>query len=165
MSDEHHAPTAAGMVAQEVGQTRTPPEFAEAEFERLIDELEHVLASASRVPFSRRLMIEEEQFLDIVDRMRVTVPDELRQARQIVRERDQLLETARKKIAHTLSEQGLLDVAQRERAKIIGEAESEAARIRAEADDYSRQVLLDLEERVGKALLIIQNGLEELGVT
>ena len=164
MSDEQRAQTADG-APSDIGQSRTPPEFAEAEFERLIDELEQILANASRVPFSRRLMIEEDDILDVIDRMRVAVPDEIRQARHIVRERDQLLESTKKKIAHTLSEQGLLEVAQRERAKIVGEAEAEASRIRAEADDYSRQVLLDLEERVGKALLIIQNGLEELGVT
>lgn len=148
-----------------VGEAPMPTEFAEAEFERLINELESLLTSANRVPFSRRLMLDEEQVLDIIDRMRVAVPEELRQARQIVRERDQLLETARKRIAVSLTEQGLLEVAQRERARIVGEAEAEAARIRSEADDYSRQVLLDLEERVGKALLVIQNGLEELGVS
>jgi cell division septum initiation protein DivIVA len=75
-----------------------------------------------------------------------------------------LIEATKKKIALSLSDQGLLEIAQRERARIIGEAEAEAARVRAEADDYSRQVLLDLEERVGKALTIIQNGLDELGV-
>jgi regulator of protease activity HflC (stomatin/prohibitin superfamily) len=142
----------------------SPPEYAEAEFERLINELEESLAAGGRVPFSRRLMIEEEKILDIIDRMRVAVPDELRQARQIVREREQLIEATKKKIALSLSDQGLLEIAQRERARIIGEAEAEAARIRAEADDYSRQVLLDLEERIGKALTIVQNGLDELGV-
>lgn len=147
-----------------VGQSQTPPEYAEAEFERLINELEESLAAGGRVPFSRRLMIEEEKILDIIDRMRVAVPDELRQARQIVREREQLIEATKKKIALSLSDQGLLEIAQRERARIIGEAEAEAARIRAEADDYSRQVLLDLEERIGKALTIVQNGLDELGV-
>ena len=147
-----------------VGQSQTPPEYAEAEFERLINELEESLAAGGRVPFSRRLMIEEEKILDIIDRMRVAVPDELRQARQIVREREQLIEATKKKIALSLSDQGLLEIAQRERARIIGEAEAEAGRIRAEADDYSRQVLLDLEERIGKALTIVQNGLDELGV-
>jgi len=147
-----------------VGQSQMPPEYAEAEFERLINELEESLAAGGRVPFSRRLMIEEEKILDIIDRMRVAVPDELRQARQIVREREQLIEATKKKIALSLSDQGLLEIAQRERARIIGEAEAEAARIRAEADDYSRQVLLDLEERIGKALTIVQNGLDELGV-
>lgn len=162
MNDEQ-AP--AEPVTEMIGEAPLPTEFAEAEFERLINELESLLTSANRVPFSRRLMLDEEQVLDIIDRMRVAVPEELRQARQIVRERDQLLETARKRIAVSLTEQGLLEVAQRERARIVGEAEAEAARIRSEADDYSRQVLLDLEERVGKALLVIQNGLEELGVS
>ncbi|HEY1014304.1 MAG TPA: hypothetical protein VGE07_16445 [Herpetosiphonaceae bacterium] len=155
-------PEAAG---DEIGQQAAPQEYVEAEFERLINELEDVLAGGGRVPFSRRLMIDEERVLDIIDRLRVAVPDELRQARQIVREREQLLDAAKRKIAVSLSEQGLLEMAQRERARIIGEAEAEAARVRAEADDYSRQVLLDLEDRVGKALTVIQNGLDELGVT
>lgn len=147
-----------------VGQTLEPREYAEAEFERLINELEEALAGGGRVPFSRRLMVDEERMLDIIDRMRVAVPDELRQARQIVREREQLIEATKRKIAITLSDQGLLEIAHRERARIIGEAETDAARVRAEADDYSRQVLLDLEERIGKALTVVQNGLDELGV-
>lgn len=154
----------AQQVEEGVGQVPQPPEYAEAEFERLINDLEEALAAGGRVPFSRRLMVDEERILDIIDRMRVAVPDELRQARQVVREREQLIEATKKKIALSLSDQGLLEIAQRERARIIGEAEAEAARVRAEADDYSRQVLLDLEERVGKALTIIQNGLDELGV-
>ncbi len=163
MSDEFSAVDATD--ADEIGQSPAPREYAEAEFERLINELEQLLTGANRVPFSRRLMVDEEQILDIIDRMRVAVPDELRQARQIVREREQIIDSAKKKIAQSLSEQGMLEIAQRERARIVGEAEAEATRIRAEADDYSRQVLLDLEERVGKALMVIQNGLEELGVT
>ena len=83
-------------ITEMVGEAPMPTEFAEAEFERLINELENLLTSANRVPFSRRLMLDEELVLDIIDRMRVAVPEELRQARQIVRERDQLLETARK---------------------------------------------------------------------
>jgi vacuolar-type H+-ATPase subunit H len=151
--------------AEAIGQDAAPQEYAEAEFERLINELEEALAAGSRVFFSRRLMVDEERLLDIIDKLRVSVPDELRQARQVVREREQLLDTARRKANDSLSEQGLLEIAKRERARIIGEAEAEAARVRAEADDYSRQVLLDLEDRVGKALTIIQNGLDELGVT
>ncbi|MBP8251257.1 MAG: hypothetical protein KAX40_02755 [Herpetosiphon sp.] len=147
-----------------VGQAQQPREYAEAEFEKLINELEDVLAQAGRVPFSRRLMVDEEHILSIIDRMRVAVPDELRQARQIVREREQLIEATKKKIALTLSEQGLLEIAQRERGRIVGEAEAEANRVRAEADDYARQVLLDLEEKIGKSLTIIQNGLDQLGV-
>lgn len=148
-----------------IDEQPAPAEYLEAEFERLLNTLEETLAAGSRVPFSRRLMVDEQQILDLIDRLRVAAPDELRQARQIVHQRDQLIEATKRKIAASLSEQGLLEMAQRERARIIGEAEAEAGRVRAEADDYSRQVLLDLEERVGKALTIIQNGLDELGVT
>ncbi|HBW50544.1 MAG TPA: hypothetical protein DEF47_11625 [Herpetosiphon sp.] len=116
------------------------------------------------MPLTSRLMIDEKQVFDIIDRMRVAVPNELRQARQIVRERDQLIEATKKKIAITLSEQGMLEIAQRERSRIIAEAESEAAKVRSEADEYARQVLLNLEEHIGKSLTIIQNGLDELGV-
>ncbi|MBM7843641.1 hypothetical protein [Herpetosiphon giganteus] len=147
-----------------VGQYQRPPEYAEAEFERLINELEEVLASGGRVPLTSRLMIDEKQVFDIIDRMRVAVPNELRQARQIVRERDQLIEATKKKIAITLSEQGMLEIAQRERTRMIAEAESEAAKVRSDADEYARQVLLNLEEHIGKSLTIIQNGLDELGV-
>ena len=46
------------------------------ELDQLIDELEDALAEGRRVFFSGRLLVDEERILDIIDRMRVSVPEE-----------------------------------------------------------------------------------------
>ncbi|GIV98326.1 MAG: hypothetical protein KatS3mg057_2983 [Herpetosiphonaceae bacterium] len=136
---------------------------ADSTIEQLIDALEDALADGRRLFFTRRLLVDEERFLDLIDRLRVAVPDELRVARRVVQEQQRILKETQARVEKALSEQGLLQIAEEERERIISQAKAEADRIKAEADDYARQVLLDLEERVGKVLTIIQNGLDTLG--
>ncbi|HEU5015834.1 MAG TPA: hypothetical protein VFT66_25135 [Roseiflexaceae bacterium] len=132
------------------------------ELDNLIDELEDVLVEGRRVPFSGRLLIDEERILDIIDRMRVAVPEELKQARRIIGEQDRLLNEAQVRVQQALEEQGLLAAVEEERARLIEQAEREAANIRAGADDYARQVLEELQERLAKLASNVENGLKAL---
>ncbi len=132
------------------------------ELDDLIDELEDVLAEGRRIPFSGRLMIDEERVLDIIDRMRVAVPDELKQARRIVQEQERLLSEAQERVQQALDEQGLLMAVENERQRLLVQAEHEAAEVRAGADEYARQVLQELDERLVKLLTSVRNGLESL---
>lgn len=128
----------------------------------MIDELEDVLAEGRRVPFSGRLLVDEDKLLDIIDRMRVAVPDEIKQARRVIGEQERLLSEAQAKVQQALEEQGLLAAVETERARLIEQAERDATSIRAGADDYATQVLGDLEQRLQKLTNSVQNGLSEL---
>jgi prophage DNA circulation protein len=128
----------------------------------LIDELEDALAEGRRVPFSGRLMVDEERILDIIDRMRVSVPEELKHARRIIQERDRLLADAQERVQQVLHEQGLLVAVEEERQHLLDHAEQEAAQVRAGADEYARQVLEDLDERLEQLLTSVRNGLSAL---
>ncbi len=132
------------------------------ELDNLIDELEDVLVEGRRVPFSGRLLIDEERILDVIDRMRVAVPEELKQARRIIGEQDRLLNEAQVRVQQALEEQGLLAAVEEERARLIEQAEREAANIRAGADDYARQVLEELHDRLTKLASNVENGLKTL---
>ncbi|MFQ3631758.1 hypothetical protein [Roseiflexus sp.] len=129
----------------------------------MIDELEDVIAEGKRVPFSGRLLIDEDRVLDIIDRMRVAVPEELRQARRIISEQERLLSEAQERVQQVLQEQGLLAEIEAERARLLEQAEREARSVRAGADEYARQVLEELEQRLLKVITSVQNGLQELG--
>lgn len=129
----------------------------------MIDELEDVIAEGKRVPFSGRLLIDEDRVLDIIDRMRVAVPEELRQARRIISEQERLLSEAQERVQQVLQEQGLLAAIEAERARLLEQAEREARSVRAGADEYARQVLEELEQRLLKVITSVQNGLQELG--
>lgn len=128
----------------------------------MIDELEDALAEGRRVPFSGRLLVDEERILDIIDRMRVAVPEELKQARRVISEQERLLGEARNQVQQALEEQGLLAAIETERQRLIAEAERDAQAVRAGADDYARQVLEELEQRLSKLSASVQNGLKEL---
>lgn len=130
----------------------------------MIDELEDVIAEGKRVPFSGRLLIDEDRVLDIIDRMRVAVPEELRQARRIIGEQERLISEAQERVQQVLQEQGLLAAIEAERARLLEQAEREARAVRAGADEYARQVLEELEQRLLKVITSVQNGLQELGV-
>lgn len=108
-------------------------------------------------------MVDEERIFDIIDRMRVAVPEELKQARRIIDEQERLLADAQARVHAVLEERGLTEAIEAERARLIAEAERDAAGIRAGADDYARQVLEDLEQRLARLVTSVQNGLKELG--
>jgi len=114
------------------------------------------------VPFSGRLLVDEERILDIIDRMRVAVPEELKQARRVIGEQERLLTEARTQVQQAMEEQGLLVAVEAERQRLIAEAERDAQAVRAGADDYARQVLEELEQRLARLSASVQNGLKEL---
>ncbi len=132
------------------------------ELDQLIDELEEVLAQGRRVPFSGRLLVDEEQMLDIIDRMRVAVPDELKQARRVIAEQERLLGEARSRVQAALEEQGLTAAIEAERDRLLAQAERDAQGVRSGADEYARQVLENLQERLTKIQTSVQNGIGEL---
>jgi hypothetical protein len=133
------------------------------ELDDLIDELEDALAEGRRVPFSGRLLIDEERILDIIDRMRVAIPEELKRARRVIQEQERLIAEAQARVQQVLEERGLLEAIEAERARLLQQAEHEAIQVRAGADDYARQVLEDLDDRLTKLVTSVRNGLGALG--
>jgi len=150
----------------------------------LLDELEEVLTKSTRLPFVHRLMVDEERATALLDRLRAAVPEEVRRARQVLRERDQLLEQARRQ-AQRIAEQaqqeasmrlerdGLLDEAKMRTGQMVDTARRDAAAVRQGADDYARNVLTEIEDLLSKAqaefrdtlgrtLVSVRKGLAEL---
>ncbi len=107
-------------------------------------------------------MVDEDRILDIIDRMRVAVPEETKQAKRVMHERERLLDEARAQVQNALQEQGLQAAIDDERSRILAEAERESLLIRSGADEYARNVLEDLEQRLAKMLNNVQNGIKEL---
>ncbi len=136
------------------------------ELDDLIDELEDALAEGRRLPFSGgRLLVDEERLLDIIDRMRVAIPEEHKRARRIVQEQERLIAEAQARVQQVLEERGLLEAVEQERARLLQQAEQEAVGVRAGADEYARQVLEELDERLTKLITSVRNGLSALGGT
>jgi cell division septum initiation protein DivIVA len=133
------------------------------ELDDLIDELEDALAEGRRVPFSGRLLVDEERILDIIDRMRVAIPEEQKRARRVIQEQERMLAEAQSRVQQVLEERGLTEAIEAERVRLLQQAEHEAGHVRAGADEYARQVLEDLDDRLTKLVTSVRNGLSTLG--
>ena len=112
--------------------------------------------------FSGRLLVDEERILDIIDRMRVAVPDELKQARRVIAEQERLIGEAQAHVRQAMEDDALLAAIDAERHRLLDLAERDAEATRKGADDYAREVLEELEERLTRQLANVQNGLRTL---
>jgi vacuolar-type H+-ATPase subunit H len=139
----------------------------------LIDRLETLITGAKRVPISGKLMLDEQELADLIDQMRTVMPEEVRAARKVLRERDSVIQEAQQqaddilKTAHEqaemlLDQQGLLAEAQARANQYMEEVESAAQERIQGADDYARQVLSQLKDQLGRHQRTIDKGLESL---
>lgn len=94
--------------------------------------------------------------------MRVAVPDELKQARRVIAEQERLMGEAQAHVRETMEEQGLVAAIEAERERLLELAERDAENVRKGADDYARQMLEELEERLARLTANVQSGLREL---
>jgi F0F1-type ATP synthase membrane subunit b/b' len=139
----------------------------------LIDRLETMVTSARRMPITGKLMLDEQELADLIDQMRTVLPEEVRAARKVLRERDsiiseaqqqadEILKTAHEQAEMLLDHEGLMAEAQARSNQYLEEA-MEAAQERVEgADDYARQVLSQLQQQLTRHLTIIEKGLHAL---
>lgn len=124
-------------------------------FSRL-DRLEDFVASSKRVPLSSSVMINEAEFYDLLDDIRATLPNELKQARLVSKEKDRILSEAQRKEDELLqraqdrSERMVQDTeiikqAELERDHMIDEAQEEARKIIYDAEDVADRIFGELE--------------------
>jgi cell division septum initiation protein DivIVA len=136
---------------------------------QLIDRLEQLVTSGTRLPLSSRTMIDEQAFLDIIDQLRVTVPEELKQARRFTQERDRIMQQAEaeaEKILNAAQERATLMLqdseilrrAQDDAQRLIAAANDEADDIRQGADEYAFDVLSGLETELTKLVATTRKG-------
>src|ERR1051325_6691921 len=112
-----------------------------------LERLEEVLGSGSRVPFMSKTLVDDEECFAIIDQIRLSLPNEIRQARMVNAERDALLDEARSradqiiKMAETEARERVRDhyVPQQAQARandVLDQADRAATKTRQDADDY-----------------------------
>ncbi|MBN1192465.1 MAG: ATPase [Coriobacteriia bacterium] len=139
----------------------------------LIDRIEELLDSGRNVPFSGSKIVDPEKVYELIDEIRAQFPDELKQARWIVKERQEMLEEAEKEANRVLeeaksraealaSEQEIVRLAEQQRADILDDARAREREIRLGAEDYADEMLANLEVNLGKLLTAVQRGRDRL---
>ena len=125
----------------------------------LIERLEALVNTGQRVPFVNKIMLDEQECLDVIAQMRMSIPDEVRQARRMLQDRSRIPEQARLEaerivdIAHEqaeeiLSEHGLVRAAEDNARRIVEEAQDQASEVQRESDEYAVRSLTDLRTRL-----------------
>jgi cell division septum initiation protein DivIVA len=136
-----------------------------------IAQLEDLVRDAKSMPLSSSALLNRDEVLELIEQMKDSLPDEVKQARWIVKDREELLAKARRD-AEAMVEQGRQEqlrlasheaVVQRsheEAARIVSEAEDEARKLKLEAEDYVDAKLAQLEGALQKILedMIATNG-------
>jgi cell division septum initiation protein DivIVA len=131
----------------------------------LIDKLDDLVHNAKPVPLTDQVRVDKEEIYDILDQMRATIPEEIKQARWIVKERQEMLAEAkreRERQTQLTSEQEVTKQAERAAEDIIEDARAREREIRLGAEDYADEILNTLEVNLSKFSAAVQRGRERL---
>jgi hypothetical protein len=139
----------------------------------LVDRLEELFNESRPIPFTHNVIVDEDRMLDLIDQMRVAIPDEMKKAQQVMSQRDRILAQAQEEANRTLSlarekseqlmERDSLAQAARIRAdEIEAQAEREADKTKREADNYVIDTLSRIEYELERLLNQARNGIYAL---
>jgi hypothetical protein len=136
----------------------------------LLERLESQIATGTGVPRTRKVLVDKDAVLDLIDQLRVAVPEEVHAAKRINAEGERIIEKAseeagriaaraQEQAAYLIDERGLTEMAEAEGRRIIDEAQRAADDVRLGADEYAAEILEGLESEVRKALAGIEKGI------
>ena len=156
-----------------VDHTPTPtPALPGATFD-ILEELITELENARAVPLSNNVMVSQDEMLDRLHEAAESLPEELRAARWMVREREayiaktnerarELLAKAKAESERLVSENYIVQEAVEEANTLVRNAENEARRIRLEAEDYAERHLAQAETILGELYRYVTEARAEL---
>ena len=140
---------------------------------QLIDRLEELFNDAKAVPFTHNVVVDEDRMLELIDQMRIAIPEEVKKAQQLVAQRDRVmaqakeeanrtLQLAREKADQLVQKDIITQEAQRRADQILAQARAEAEGIRTDADNYVLDTLMQLQEQIEKMGNQVSNGIRML---
>ena len=146
-----------------------PGDNAEGMIQRALD----VVSTARTMPLSASVLVDRQEVMDLLQSALERLPDELRQARWLLRERDEflatrqreadmLLEDVRAQAERMVQRTEIVRQANQVAQRILDDAREEARRLRHEAEDYCDQRLASFEIVLERTLKTVQAGREKL---
>ncbi len=139
----------------------------------LVERLEALIVNGRKVPMTSQVILEQAAVLDLIDQLRVAIPEEVKQARRINQESDRVLSKAREEAeqiigaaqeqaALLLQDQSILREAETRSQDMLDRAQAKAEETMHGADQYAADVLVRLESDLVKTLSVIKKSLEVL---
>lgn len=136
----------------------------------LVDRLEELFNESRPIWFTHSVIMDEDRLLDIIDQMRVSIPEEIKKSQQMMVQKDRVMAQAQEEAARTLSlarekadkvvEKDQIVVAAQARAEqILAQTHQECDQIKRDADEYVLQTLQALKVEMEKSLNQVNNGI------
>lgn len=136
----------------------------------LVDRLEELFNESRPVWFTHSVIVDEDRLLDLIDQMRITIPEEIKKAQQLLAQKDRIMAQAqeegnrtialaREKSDKLVEKDSITQAAQVRADQLIAQAKSECAQTKKEADEYVLQTLLNLEAELDKSMVQVKNGI------
>ena len=137
---------------------------------QLIDRLEELFNESKSIPLTRNVMVDEDRMLDIIDQIRIAIPEEVKKAQQLLGQRDRVLaqaqeeanrtlELARQKADQLSSKEVVVQESQRRGEQILAQARTDAENTRGDADDYVMRSLTQLQAELERISNQVANGI------
>ena len=135
-----------------------------------IDQLEALLNEGMRIPLTTKVILDEDECLNVIDQLRVSLPSEIKKAKRIQQDSqklvaqgqedaDRIVDVAREQAIRLVEGDDLRAQVEQRVNDIIADAMQDAERIRQGADTYALGVLTDLESRVNSLQKTVENGI------
>ena len=139
----------------------------------LVDRLEELFNNSKPIPLSRNVVVDENSFMDIIDQMRISIPDEIKKAQQVIAQKDRILAQAQEEANRTVAlareksekmveKSEVYQAAQVKVDQLVEQAHKDTAQTQQEADKYVIDTLGGLERELKKVLQQVQNGIQSL---
>lgn len=137
---------------------------------QLVDRLEELFNQSRPIPLTNNVIVDEDKMLDLIDQMRVAIPDEVKKAQKLIAERDRTMAQATEEAKRTLQlaqekSQGMVQrdsivaSAESRANEILAQAKLDAEATRDEADNYVIESLTNLEMELERVLNQVRNGI------
>ena len=150
-----------------------PPPYQLGDAEQMLVRLRDIIENAPNVPLSSTPRVSREEVLDLLEDAIERLPEELRQARWLLKEREEYLEKVRhegEEIIATASDRSermvqrteVVKAAEARAYQILDNAEIEARRLRHEVEDFCDQKLASFEIVLERTMKLVASGRAKL---
>ncbi len=139
----------------------------------LLERIEDIIEEASKFPLSNKVMIDKGEILEVINEVRLKLPDEINRASWVSKERqrilneaqseaDELIEKVKEQQKYLIEENEITRQAQKYANQIIQEAEIKASDMKMGAYGYSDEILSKLQDKIREINNIIEQNREVL---
>lgn len=141
----------------------------------VLNELEELIEDSTKLPLIGKVLVDDELILDMIDHIRTSLPEEMRQAKIITQERERIMEEAQKEAQRIVDEArdeitkmaGDTEIARQAQdhsRELVEQAQNLSREIKMSAYQFADEILGALENNLEKNLATVRSGREELRV-